>query len=380
MWAFQDRIASRAFAGAFVALLIAASFVPQSHAGARVYDTEDFVVEIGLKMQSRLQFSSIEKSGTTENRRDFMVRRARIKANGHMMKVTYGLEWRLDGTGLIAGVATPTPIAGVENAWLQFPVLANGALEIRTGLYDQPYSRDRLTSDSKQLAVDRGLASNVPAALGLADNAIGVDARGKLRGGHFMYAAGVFDNRTIQGPYQPDPMFVGRVDLNLGSSKDLYHSAHFGDDKWYSLGVNGGYQNAIEGAVETSPGVMEVLGGGRNTVVGVDGMVDVPLGPGRVYAMTEYNNIQQRLPGTTAKLDSRVWGAGVGYLFWDQRLQPVFRFDQLINDDRSEVNETMVGINWYKKGHSLKVQTDVAFLAGSGDSFDRFRMQAQIDF
>ena len=370
-----------------MALLVAGSLAPTAHAGARIYDTEDFVVEIGLRMQPRLQFTDATGFGDDGKRRDFMIRRARPKANGHMMGVKYGLEWRLDGTGLVSGLVLNAPIAGVENAWLQFPVLDDGALEIRTGLYDQPYSRDRLTSDSKQLAVDRGLVSGVPAALGLADNAIGVDVRGKLKKGRIFYVGGVYDNRTIRGPFQQDPMFVGRVDLNLGSSKNVYHSAHFGDDKWYSLGLNGSYQNSIQDSVQApGGGAITVEGGGRNTAVGVDGMIDVPVGPGRVFAMAEFNNIQQRKPGSTAKLDARVWGAGVGYLFWDQRLQPNFRFDQVINDDGivtttgGEVNEATVGINWYKRGHNLKVQADVAFLASTGKSFDRFRMQAQIDF
>jgi hypothetical protein len=377
----QTGIASRAFAGAFAALLVAAALAPQTYAGARVYDTEDFVVELGLRMQPRLVFSKIARSGVNEERRDFMIRRARIKADGHMLQVKYGLEIRLDGTGTIEGLALAAPVAGVENAWLQFPVLSNGALDIRTGLYDQPFSRDRLTSDSKTLAVDRGLVSGRPAALGMADNSIGVDVRGKLQGGRFLYVGGIYDNITIKGPFQPDPMLVGRIDLNLGSSKDLYHDAHFGDDKWYSLGLNGSYQNAIEDSLNATPGNPgSVVGGGRNMAVGVDGMIDVPFGPGRLFAMAEFNNIQQRMPGETQKLDTRVWGSGIGYPILDQTLQPNFRFDQAVGDDGSEQNEASIGINYYKRGHNLKIQSDVVLLAGSGQSLDRFRLQAQIDF
>jgi hypothetical protein len=174
---------------------------------------------------------------------------------------------------------------------------------------------------------------------------------------------------------------VGRIDLNLGSSKDLYHDAHFGDDKWYSLGLNGSYQNAIEDSLNATPGNPgSVVGGGRNMAVGVDGMIDVPFGPGRLFAMAEFNNIQRRMPGETQKLDTRVWGSGIGYLILDQTLQPNFRFDQAVDDDGSEQNEASIGINYYKRGHNLKIQSDVVLLAGSGQSLDRFRLQAQIDF
>jgi hypothetical protein len=371
----QWGVAPGVLALALLTLTATGLWAPRADAGARVYDTEDFVVEIGLRMQPRLvvgQYTGFGDDGKWQ--RDFMIRRARIKANGHITKVKYGLEWRLDATGAISGLVLTAPIAGVENAWLQFPIIEG--LEIRTGLYDQPYSRDRLTSDSKQLAVDRSLVSNVPAVLGMADNAIGVDARGSLKKGRFMYAAGVFDNRTIPGRFQPDPMFVGRVDINFGSSSSLYHSAHFGDDKWYSLGLNGSYQNAIEDTTDTGA----LVGGGRNMAVGVDGMIDVPLGPGRVYAMAEFNNIQQRLPGTTAKLDNRVWGAGVGYLFWQQRLQPIVRFDQWNKDDGSEVNQTQLGANWYRRGHNLKIQGDLSLTGSTGKAIDLYRLQAQIDF
>jgi hypothetical protein len=377
MGTYHSVFASRVLSGACVALLFAMALASQSYAGARVYDSEDFTLELGLRMQPQLRISKFSGFGDDNSRqRDFMIRRARIKANGKMMGATYSLEWRLDATGLISGLILTAPIAGVENAWLQFPLLKGGGLDIRAGLYDQPYSRDRLTSDSKTLAVDRGLVSSVPAILGLADNAIGVDLRGKFQKGRYGYVAGVYDNRTIPGRFQPDPMFVGRVDVNLGSSKNVYRDAHFGDDSWYSLGLNGSYQNAIEDTTDTGA----VVSGGRNTAVGVDGMIDVPLGPGRLFAMAEFNNIQQRNPGTTALIDTRVWGTGIGYLFWDQRLQPIVRFDQVFEDDGGEINQTHIGANYYRRGHNLKVQGDVVLIAGNGESFDRFRLQAQIDF
>jgi hypothetical protein len=348
------------FAGAVFLLAGSAS------AGVKVAETEDFTLELGMRLQPRLEFARIPAGG--EFARDFLVRRSRWKANGKMQKATYVFEWKIDGTDGIGS----TPSASVENGYVQYPLGAG--VDVRAGLYDQPFSRDRLTSDSKQLVVDRGAVSNVPDALGLADNVVGVQVLGKVRGGRALYTVGLFDNRFIPGALQDLPMVVGRLDLNLGATKDLYQDAHFGDDKWYSLGLNGSYQAELE-----DPSGAD---GGSRGAVGVDGMMDVPAGAGRALLRGEFNVIEVVEPTGGNGIDTRVWMVGAGYLI-DERVQPVVRFDQVLLDDAAgggSRNITYAGINFYKKQHGLKLQADLRFESGTGEAVDGGRLQAQIDF
>lgn len=350
---------------AAVAMLPATAF-----GGARVYEKDDFTLELGMRMQARMEYSRIAATGGgTEWLRDCMIRRARLKANGKIQGSTYASEWKIDGTDQNGS----TPAAAVENAWIQYP-LGKG-ISAKAGLYDAPFSRDLLTSDSKQLAVDRGAVSAVPSALGLVDNVVGLNFLGSMKAGHVQYAAGFFDNRIIPARRQDVPMIAGRVDLNLGATKDIFQDAHFGKDKWYCLGLNGSVQSSIDGAVKQDSITTEAAG--------VDGMIDVPAGRGRLMLRGEMNAIRIESTGGTGDKNSTVRMIGAGYLIMKEHLQPFVRFDQIRGDTPvggTGRDITYAGANFYQKGHGLKVQGDLLFVSGNGESLDGLRLQAQIDF
>jgi len=343
-------------------------------AGLKVYEKDDVTLELGMRLQPRAEYSRFALGNTTDGQRDFMIRRARLKANGKMQGVAFGFEWKIDGTDQISGATTNTsPVAAVENAWLQYPLRTG--LQLRAGLYDQPFSRDRLTSDSRQLAVDRGAVSDVPAGLGLADNAVGFSLIGQNKTGRGQCAVGLFDNVTIAGRLQDVPMVVGRVDLNFGSTKDVFQDAHFGKDSWYSIGVDGSYHGSMENAAGADDG--------SNAVGGVDGMIDVPFRAWRLFMKGELDAIRKEIPGSTVENNVTVRMLGAGVLMMKEHLQPFVRFDQVRGDvalGGVSRDITYVGANLYQKGHSLKIQGDARFQSGTGDSLDGARLQAQIDF
>jgi hypothetical protein len=167
-----DSRSRRVLAGAVVVAMVC--FAPPGvEAGIKVVENETMMLEIGIRMQPRMELEYLND----DLQRDFLVRRTRLKLTGKAHKASYNFEWRIDRTDQIG----QSPSIGVENGYIQYPL--GGGANIRVGLYDQPYSRDRLTSDSKQLAVDRGAVSNVPDAIGLADNVVGAEVVGKIRGG-----------------------------------------------------------------------------------------------------------------------------------------------------------------------------------------------------
>ena len=337
-------------------------------AGWKVYESEDQLLELGMRLQPRLEYDRVAVGARSDMQHDFIVQRARLKANGKIKKGSFGFEWKIDGTD---GKGLVVPAAQVENAWIQY-ALGHG-LDVKAGLYDQPFSRDRLTSDSRQLAVDRGDVSGVPNALGLADNATGIELIGKAAAGKAVYTVGLFDNRTVPGRFQDMPMVIGRLDINLGSTRDIYQDAHFGTDKWYCLGVNGSYQT-FEGDLGSDTT--------SYSAGGVDGMIDVPLGAGRLLVRGEANAVKIDPTGSGADNDTKTWMVGAGYLMFSQRVQPFIRFDETRPDVPANTirDVTFVGVNLYQKGHSLKIQGDVRFQANTNQSVDGARLQAQIDF
>lgn len=356
--------------GAVFGIALAPVLTLPAQAAVEVVDTENIKVELGVRLQTRLEMERVSPTvSSKEWLHDFFVRRARLKMKGEVHEVDFNFEWKIDRTDGYAA----NPTASVENAYVQYPL--SKTVKLRAGLYDQPYSRDRLTSDSKQLAVDRGAVSNVPDALGLADNAVGFDVRGKMRGGHAEYALGMFDNRMIPANLQGTPMFVGRLDLNLGQTTDIYRDAHFGTARWYSFAINGGYQGAIENAA----GQRE----GSNSIGGVDGMVDVPVGSVRVITRGEVNVIKVVPPSGGNSLDTTTWMLGAGVSLFRQRFQPMVRFDEIRQDvaNGGGVKDiTYVGANFYQREHLVKVQADVRLESGTHRGVDGGRVQAQLDF
>ena len=170
-------------------------------------------------------------------------------------------------------------------------------------------------------------------------------------------------------------MIAGRVDLNFGSMKDIFQDAHFGTDKWYCLGLNGSVQSSIDGAVAQDSLTTEAAG--------VDGMIDVPAGQGRLMVRGEINAIRLVAIGSAPEKNSTVRMIGVGYLVMKERVQPFVRFDQIRGDTPiggTARDITYAGANYYQKGHGLKFQGDLLFVSGNGESVDGGRIQAQIDF
>ena len=348
-------------------------------AGVKVFDSPDHTLELGMKLQPRMEIETNAPDLTgIDTRRDFLIRRARVKGNGRVQGVAYSFEWKIDGTDQsnpAPGITPMTPAAQIENAWLQYP-LRGAAVELKVGLYDQPFSRDRLTSDSRQLAVDRGEVSNVPDALGLADNVFGFQFMGKTKDAKVSYAVGAFDNRFIASARQDMPMVVGRLEYNMESTKDINQDAHFGmTDKWCSFGVNGSVQSGIE----NNAGVDD----SSHTAAGVDAMIDRPVGKVRVFVKGELNAIRSEWQTVNRENHVTVKMIGAGVLFKD-RIQPFMRFDQVRGDGflprggRADI--TYVGVNFYQRGHSLKIQGDLRMQAGTEYPVDGMRLQTQMDF
>ena len=340
----------------------------------------DLTFKPGLRIQPRYMYDS----GNDNN--DFFIRRFRLKGSGSAYGVAkYGVELKIDNEERFAA----TPTARAENAWLDFPVEEDHSY-LRAGLYDVPFSRDALTSDSKLLFMDRTLIKEQLTAVGMADNTFGVMLHGRPYSGQFEYAFGIFDNDQyerfgVAGTRESDQLMpAGRVVWNLLDPMTPpdgyadYYESYLGKGQRLELGANAAHLgDAIDGLT-----TQDITAWG----------VDLFANSGHYTFQTEYDQIIENIVGG-ADIVSDGWYAQFGYLFdpCDPFVEFAVRYEQLDPLVGDTLRWTRVGFNFYIREHNLKIQTDycvrsgntlAAPLPGGLGLFDEdvFEVQLQLDF
>jgi phosphate-selective porin len=351
----------------------------------------DLTFKPGLRIQPRYMYDD----GNDNN--DFFIRRFRLKASGSIYDLgKYGLELKIDNEGRFAA----TPSARAENAWMDFPV-HDELMYFRAGLYDLPFSRDALTSDSKLLFMDRTLIKEQLTAVGMADNTYGVMLHGRPFNAHLEYDFGIFDNDQFErfgvaGIRESDELMpAGRIAVALLDPFPAvdgygdYMESYIGKGQRLEIGTNVAY---LGDAIDT--GVEQDL-----TAWGVD--VFANSGPYTFQA--EYDLINDSVEGGGEEL-SDGWYAQFGYLFHYDPCDPCaaefcVRYEELdpfifaagVPTIGETLQWTRVGFNFYIREHNLKVQTDYCFRSGNDlvaplpgglGLFDEdvFEVQLQLDF
>jgi phosphate-selective porin len=330
----------------------------------------------GVRLQVRYEFNEIDHNN------DFFIRRLRFKGKGKIFDIaTYNLEIKIDNTGRF----NSTPLAQLEHAWFTIP-LVDEILNLRVGLEDDVFSRNALTSDSKLLVMDRSLIKNYLTTLGITDNTVGVLAYGRPLDGRLSYSAGIFDNLGFetnggdlnQLSRQSDGfMATGRVvydfldPANSKSSYDDYKGSYIGEGQRLSLGGNAAYQSDTQIANDK----FDLLAWG----------FDIFYNSGPLVLEAEYDGYSQKYTTDgTLDFDGSGWYAQGGYLVFPKvelavRYQELDANDQVIGD---KLKWTTVGVNWYLRGHSFKMQADYTIKDEQLNKFDNnvFQVQLQLSF
>ncbi|MCI0334071.1 MAG: hypothetical protein L0228_12710 [Planctomycetes bacterium] len=340
----------------------------------------DLTFKPGLRIQPRYMYES------GNDNHDFFIRRFRLKGGGSAYDVAkYGVELKIDNDGRFAA----TPSARVENAWLDFPVHTD-LMYLRAGLYDVPFSRDALTSDSKLLFMDRTLIKEEVTGVGMADNGIGLMLHGRPYSGYLEYAVGIFDNVTFErfgvaGTRESDKLMpVGRVVVSLLDPMTPldgyadYQESYIGKGQRLEIGANAAH-------------LSEVIDGAALFDLSAWG-VDLFANSGHYTFQTEYDQIIENISGA-ADIIADGWYVQAGYLFdvCDPCTEFAVRYqelDPIVGNDT--LRWTSIGFNFYIREHNLKIQTDYTFrsdtvgvpLPGGLGLFDEdvFEVQLQLDF
>jgi phosphate-selective porin len=341
--------------------------------------TPDITFKPGLRIQTRYSYNSATRNNT------FTVERFRLKGAGELWKVVkYYAEMKIDNTGKPGA----SPTAAVENAWLDYTPLTD--VSGRAGLYDVPFSRDALTSDSKLLFMDRSLIKDALTSFGLADNGIGAMVHGRPLGGRLEYAVGVFNNDKFDGLGTSSGtqasgwlMPAGRVAVDLldpappGGYAD-YRGSYVGQGQRLTIGANAEWLgNAVDG-----PEAFDIYAWGS----------DLFFNTGPYTVQAEYDWFRQ---SGNVDISNYGWFVQGGYLLeplnarlkeaahWFPALEVAGRYQDLdapsYNTDRE--HRESVGMNMYIHDHNLKIQTDYSWrqIEDTPDS-QVFQIQLQVDF
>jgi hypothetical protein len=326
----------------------------------------------GLRLQPRYIYDDFNDN------HDFLITRFRLKASGDIYDwATYGAELKIDGTSRF-GV---DPKAAVENAWIDFE-LTDEQTYLRAGLYDLPFSRDALTSDSKLLFMDRSLIKDALTGLGFADNTVGLMLHGRPFDGRFEYAVGIFDNVFFErvgaaGLAESDQLMpAGRIAWNLldpatppGGYAD-YKGSYLGEGQRLAIGAN--FVNLNEATRDGGATYFDAYAWG----------VDIFYNYRRFVFQAEYDWFKLDGPPTDVRGDG--WYAQAGYMItscWEaavrhQQLDP----SNIAGND--ELRWTSIGLNRYFWDHNFKVQMEYTFKDEEGPNLANnvVQVQLQLDY
>ena len=338
--------------------------------GSNSNNSKDITFTPGFRLQVRYIHD------TESGKNEFFVARLRLKAKGELFHtVRYYTELKIDTLGR----SGKNPTVELENAWLEYSIARNFA--IRGGLYDVPFSRNALTSDSKLLLVDRSLIKDQLTSFGFADNTTGLLGHGRPFKGRFEYSVGIFNNekfRKIGAPGVNESahmMPAGRFVYHFldpaprGGYAD-YQSSYVGKGKKLSIGANSAYLRKARDTVNE----FNLLGWGT----------DVFFSTGPFSAEAEYDQLRKELIGGNPDIQIDGWYAQAGYLVW-RGVEFAVRHQQLdpnVSVSNNQLRWTSVGSNIYFRKHNVKLQLDYTFRRGPGQivKTDVLQIQMQVDF
>jgi len=359
--------------------------------GLKVKISDDTDISFRVRMQPRLDMGDLVKNeaGTSyESEIDNYLRRLRLEIGGNMVKeLKYSLVFEADKNGKFASSGSPTNEVKIQMANIDYKF--NDSLGVRFGKAKLPYSRVSLTSSSKQLIVERPVSTE--AAKKLFDDYYQSHLMfsGKASEGLFAYNFAIGDgwepNSTISTGttvHKSSLLYIARFEVSPpGWVEADKNDAHLGKGKHLTVGANYATQKGIEYKTTAYEEDRTLTG------LDVSGHWDGFTG------QFEYNTWKEEYtdPSKSEK-EPNGWYLQAGYLIPDMNIEPVARYevyDQDSNSDDKQEKTTTIGVNWYLKGHSMKIGLNRAstkydnsasgWLANA-DTKDTYQLQAQLYF
>jgi len=330
-------------------------------------------------MQPQLQMANT--AGNSTYQKNLFIRRTRILVGG---TVFGNIEFFLDtdypnlflpansGTAAAPAFVKNTPGMNIQDAFVTWKALGD-MLKVDMGYMLPPMAHNALQGAGTLYGLDYySFSFQHSNSFGSSANPIGRDVGLQLRSllvdGHIDIRAGIFqglrDNETTTEPPARN-MFrlTGRVQINLLDAEPgfFYAGTYLGAKKIASIGFSGDLQDKYK-------------------YFAVDGIVDMPLGPGVVTAQVNLAHYDGGTFIPTLIKQTDLMGEA-GYNFAAVHVSPIFRFEKRMGSG-TLVDETRVGggLAFWPYGHNTNLKAFFVNVKDSGaaKSFNQFNLQWQV--
>jgi len=354
--------------------------------------------QLSLGGRGQFQYQYLDKddvNGPAQNTSVWKIRRFKVYMGGYAF--TSDLTYRVQVDLAKSGTAQM-----LDDAWINYRFADEAQLQ--AGQFKMPFSRGELTSDGALQFVDR--ANAVDAFKPSYD--IGAMVQGRIAGGKFAYAAGVFngtgqsDSRTTNSG-----AWAARVAWNpFGEVKYSEADLENTPSPLLSLGANY-FANTLK-RTAASPFFLDITTSappyagsngwlGKNYAV-FDNTERVDVGTYGFDGAFKWRGLSAQAEYFGGKADGQVTGrtvdaqgfcAQAGYFVLPKRLEVAARYSFVDpNRDTSQDQQVEVtgGVSYYFAGHNLKLQGDYTNIhtqrgAGNQPTDDKqVRVQAQVTF
>jgi phosphate-selective porin OprO and OprP len=356
--------------------------------GVAIKAGEDVFLAVRIRLQPRFDAGDLigSRDGSSyDTETDFYLRRVRLEMTGSLVK---NLRYNLTFNGDRTDQAGRNNNARIHYAYLDYKVAESFA--VRYGRYKLPYSRVALASSARQLLVERPVSVEAAKRIfGGSFDQTHLLLHGRFGEGLVAYGLAVADGwepgQTITGTtevHKAGLLSVARLALSPpGWVEPGMSDAHLGKGRHLALGVNAATQRGIEYAGSEFEEDRTLWG------------TDLSFHLGSFTAQVEYNawRIEPTDPAA-AEVEPRGWYAQLGYFIPGVNIEPAVRYEvyeQDSNRDETKQRVLTAGLNWYLKGHGLKIQANyvmteydrnaAGFLPGD-DTQDIVQIQGQLYF
>ncbi len=334
-----------------LAVLLAASAGAQSLGVVKPAGKEP-TLTIGGLLQVQADFGDRGDPRFANDR--FYLRRARLNVTGKFLEeFDFRLEMDLSGNlGTTTGLRAQMTDGYIT--WNRYR-----EANVRVGQFKTGFGFEQLYPDPRLLTIERTLAND---RLTLSRQ-VGVQVGGELLDQRMTYALGAFNGNGVNNGANDDNRF-----LQVGRLTALpWRGSMFGGPATWSVGVNGysthdaNVSPGTELGFDSTPATADrdnIFAGQR------DGAgIDTQFVSGRFELWLEGLKVTWKPTSLRprSKIESEGWYVQAGAFVIPQRLQVVLKsesFDPRKDAALDEIRTETLGLNWYLKGHDLKLMAD----------------------